>query len=240
MLQINKTRIAGALRIAVLVASVGLIVLISIDVFTQGLDFPFTGLYMKCQVPVCILYLADFFVELFFSGHRGKYLSRHWFYFLISIPYSWIVQRLGLHPTGVEAYILHFMPTLRATFALAIVVGFVSKNPVIGLFASYASILLLAIYFSSLIFFLHEGGGINPGVNSYWAALWWCCLQATTLGASFYAMTTVGKAIAMALSVMGMLMFPLFTVYVTQMVKKYLARKPAQVSPDTSQNHSAL
>ena len=43
------------------------------------------------------------------------------------------------------------------------------------------------VYFSSLIFFLYEGAGANPDVVSYWTALWWCVLQATTLGASFYA-----------------------------------------------------
>lgn len=215
-------RILGFLRIAVLAVSIALIVMISLDVFSNGISFPFSGIYMRSQLPVCLLFLADFFAELFFAARKGRFLRRNIFFFLISIPYTWLIQRLGLHPSGTVAYALHFMPTLRATMALAVVISFVSKNPVIGLFASYASILTLAVYFSSLIFYLHEGG-VNPGVGSYWSALWWCCLQATTLGASFYAVTTVGKAIAMVLSMMGMLMFPLFTVYVTQIVKKYMS-----------------
>ena len=88
-------------------------------------------------------------------------------------------------------------------------------------------ILLLSIYFASLIFFLAERH-VNPAVTDYWTALYWSILQATTLGASFYAVTTVGKAVAMVISVMGMLMFPLFTVYLTRIVKKYAAHDTPQ------------
>ncbi len=212
------------MRVTVLVVSVVLIALISVDTFSDSADFlRRIGLYSRFQTWICFIYMADFFVELFAAQHRTRYFLTHLLYLIISIPYSLIISRLGIHVGDTFAYILHFMPTARAAVALAIVVSYVSRNKVIGLFASYLSMMVLVVYFSSLLFYSREGGGVNPAVTSYWVSLWWCLLQSTTLGASFYAVTAVGKAIAMVTSVMGVLMFPLFTVYLSSMVKKYLA-----------------
>ncbi|MBD5233805.1 MAG: two pore domain potassium channel family protein [Bacteroidales bacterium] len=220
----NRSRILGILRIAVLIVSVGIIALISVDAFHPHFSIFSPGLYMASQPYVCTIFLIDFFASLLYATHKRSYFFRHILFFIISIPYTWILSHLNIHPAGIWSYILHFLPTLRAVLALAIVMGFVSTNKLIGLFASYITILLLAIYFSSVVFYLHEGA-TNPGITSYWRALWWCVLQATTLGASFYALTTVGKAIAMIVSVMGVMMFPLFTVYLTQFVRKYISKK---------------
>lgn len=218
-----KKYVVDPLRIAVLLVSAGVIVLISLDVFAPGVSVFAGGMYSRVQLWVCMLYLLDFFVELWVSENRRHYLATHFLYFLISIPYTFISESFGIDYGPVASSVLHFMPTARAALALAIVVGYVSSNRIIGLFASYVSILLLVVYFSSLIFFECEKG-VNPGVESYWTSLWWCMLQATTLGASFYARTIVGKSVAIVLSCMGILMFPIFTVYLTSMVKKYIKR----------------
>lgn len=216
--------ILNTLRVAVLIVSFILIALISLDAFNTGVQFLKNDLYMKLQVPICILFLTDFFVALAFSPDRKGYLKRNWLFFLVSIPYTALIHALGLHVDGTWGYILHFVPTLRATLAVAIVIGFVSTNKVIGLFASYLAIMVIAIYFSSIIFFLYEGNGVNPGVTSYWSALWWCSLEATTLGAPYYAVTFIGKVLAILMSGMGILLFPLFTVYLTQIVRRYIGK----------------
>ena len=217
--------ILTTIRMAVLVVSFALIVLISLDAFNTGIQFLKNDLYMKLQVPICILFLVDFFVGLAFSDDRRGYLKRNWLFFLVSIPYTALIHAIGLHVDGTWGYVLHFVPTPRATLAVAIVIGFVSTNKVIGLFASYLAIMVIAIYFSSLIFFLYEGGGVHPGVTCYWSALWWCSLEATTLGAPYYAITFIGKILAILMSGMGILLFPLFTVYLTQVVRRYIGKK---------------
>ena len=45
----------------------------------------------------------------------------------------------------------------------------------------------------------------------------------TTIGAPVNPFTPTGKVLAAVLSGMGMIMFPLFTVYLTQMIRKYLS-----------------
>lgn len=219
-------RIATALSWTVFVASAPLVALLSVDAFTPGLGTRLEGgLYNRLQLPVCILYLLYFFVSMAASGQAGAYMRTHFPMLLISIPYVWLLGLFDIHTQGAVAYVLHFMPSFRAALALTLVTRFISMSRLTGLFVSYAIILALAIYFSSIIFYLHEGGGVNPAVTDYPTALWWCLMQATTLGASFYAVTVQGKAVAMVVSVMGMVMLPLFTVLLTQAIRKTVTVK---------------
>lgn len=203
----------------VLFISVLLIVLISFDAFSSDTNFLTDGLYMRVQLPVCLVYLLYFAWGLYTSANRKVFLRQRWIFFIISIPYGWIMNVAGIAIGGTIGYILHLMPTVRAVLALAIVVAALSSDKVTSLFWTYLTILLLCIYFASLIFYLHERD-VNPGIHNYWSALWWCLMQATTLGATFYAVTTIGKILAMTVSAMGVLMFPLFTVFLTKVMQR--------------------
>lgn len=216
-------RVRNILRTAVVVVSLLLIVIISINVFRPGFIPLDPHVYNRAQLPACLVYLADYFYELWINPSRRKYFVHNIPTLLICIPYAAILQALGVHPGGVPGYIIHYMPTMRAVLAIAVLTRFVSSNRVVGIFASYLIILVMTVYFASLVFYIWEGG-VNPAVKNYWDSLYWCMLQTTTLGASFYAVTTAGKAVAMIISVMGLLMFPLFTVYLTDTVKKYTTR----------------
>jgi hypothetical protein len=54
--------------------------------------------------------------------------------------------------------------------------------------------------------------------------VWWCALEFTTIGAPINPVTPTGKVLAAVLSAMGVIMFPLFTVYLSETLRKYLAR----------------
>lgn len=216
------TAVSKVTRILVVLASALLVAAISVDAFATDGDILLRGFYRSVQLPVCVVFLIGFFVDMYVSPRRARYFFSHLIILVLSIPYTAIVGAAGVKFGATASYVIHFVPTVRAVMALVVLVVFISKNRLVGFFLSYVLILALMVYFSSLIFFLYEGAGANPGVVSYWTALWWCVLQATTLGASFYACTTVGKAVAMALSVTGVMMFPVFTVYFTGVVRKYL------------------
>lgn len=49
-------------------------------------------------------------------------------------------------------------------------------------------------------------------------------MDVTTIGSNIYPVTVVGKIIAVILAAMGMMMFPLFTVYITSLVQRYNKR----------------
>lgn len=80
----------------VLILSLLLIVYISYDTFE---DIPFLSnhTYMTFQFWVCVVFLADFFIELIMSYDKKKYLKSRWFFFLISIPYLNIVNLTNIH-----------------------------------------------------------------------------------------------------------------------------------------------
>ena len=78
--------------------------------------------------------------------------------------------------------------------------------------------LMATVYFASLIFFVLEHK-VNPMVTDYWSALWWAFMDVTTVGSNIYAVTPTGKILSVVLAALGMMMFPIFTVYVTSLVQ---------------------
>ena len=102
--------------------------------------------------------------------------------------------------------------------------GWLSGSKASGLFTSYITMLMATVYFASLIFFVLEHK-VNPMVTDYWSALWWAFMDVTTVGSNIYAVTPTGKILSVVLAALGMMMFPIFTVYVTSLVHQANKRK---------------
>ncbi len=202
-----------------LVLSLALVVYISIDTF-NGTNFLENSHYMTFQLWVCIFFIADFFVELYFADNRRHYLARRWPFLLVSIPYLNLVTAYHIPLTAEEVYFVRFVPLTRAIYAMALTVGYVSVHRVTSMLASYLTVMVSMIYCASLVFF-YEEHAINPLVENYWDALWWACMNSTTLGCDIYPSLWPGKVLSAVLSMMGMIMFPLFTVYFTSLVQRY-------------------
>lgn len=202
----------------VLVLSLALIVFISYDTFAK-ISFLDNSTYMTFQLCVCLIFLADFFLELSLAGSKKVYLRRRWFFFFISIPYLNIIELFNIQFDEQTLYFIRFIPLIRGAYSMAMVVGFFSTNRAFTLVTQYAFILLSAIYFMSLIFF-YEERNVNEDVLTYWDSLYWAFLNVTTVGSSIEAVTIVGKIGTVLMAMSGMLMLPLFTVYVTDRVKR--------------------
>lgn len=202
----------------VLVLSVLLIVWISIDTF-EKIDVLTNHRYMTFQFWVCIVFILDFILEFAVSDDR-KHTFRHRLVFLLlSIPYLNIINQLNIHLGHDAIYFIRFIPLMRGALAMSIVIGYLSKNAVSSLFLSYLTIMLLVAYFGSLIFYQREYG-INPDVESYGDALWWSAMNLVTVGCDISPVTVSGKVVAVVLPITGMIMFPLFTVYLTNYVTR--------------------
>lgn len=219
-----KNDIIKIMRIVILVLSVILILYISLDTFHDR-DFLDNHSYMTFQFWVCIVFIFDFFIELFIYDNKWSYIKDRWLFLLISIPFLNILNLTHLHVSHDALYVLRFLPLARGVMALGIVLNYISSNKFIGMFVTYLSVLLLVTYFASIIFFQLEHK-INSGLNTYGDAFYWGCTQVTTLGCNIYPVTTIGKVLCCILSGMGIIMFPLFTVYATNMINKYI-HKPS-------------
>lgn len=215
--------IFALLHVIILLASVFLVVCISWDTF-ENLQFYRQPQFLTLQFWICMLFLADFFVELFLSPRKKHFLATRWVFFLVSVPWLAIFTWLNIHFDPQVEYVLQFIPLVRGGYALAIVVGWFTSSKISSLFFSYLITLIASIYFASLAFYLFEHG-VNALVTNYTDALWWAFMDATTVGSNIVAITAVGRVLSVVLAALGMMMFPIFTVYITNKITANHSRR---------------
>ena len=215
---LQKRGIYGILHVIILLLSLFLVISISVDTF-KGIPFYTQPLYMKVQLWICILFLFDFILELFLSKDKLRYFGTHFLFLLVAIPYQNIIAYMGWTFSPEITYMLRFIPLVRGGYAMAIVVGWLTYNKASSLFISYLTMLLATVYFASLAFFVMEHK-VNPLVVGYGDALWWALMDATTVGSNIIAVTATGRVLSVLLAALGMMMFPIFTVYVTSLIQK--------------------
>lgn len=222
------------MNIVVLILSAALISWISYDTFKRT-NFLENHSYMTFQFWVCMVFILDFFVGLYYAQGKWSYFKRRLLFLILSIPVLNIVNMLNITLSPDMLYFARFIPLARGALALAIVVSYVSSNAVTSLFASYITIMLFIAYFCSLIFFQREAG-VNPEVNTYWTALWWTMMNLSTVGCSISPVTVAGKIVAVILPISGMIIFPLFTVYLTDYVTRSFKKNTSAQGAPTSES----
>lgn len=215
----KKGGIYSILHLIILVLSCFLVVCISIDTFNNEAFYK-EPKFMRVQLWICVMFLADFFIEFFISPNKKHYISTHFIFFLVSIPYNSIIEHYQWSFSPILTYCLRYIPLIRGGYAMSIVVSWFTYNKATGLFISYLTTLIFTVYFSSLAFFLFEHG-INPLVKTYSDALWWAAMDATTVGSNIVAVTPVGRVLSVLLAAIGMMMFPIFTVYITNILTRH-------------------
>lgn len=211
-----KRGFVTALHLMVMAASVIMIVWITRETI-DNVSFLSAPGYMRFQFWVCLLFLFDIAVEWLFAPRKWKYLVANIFFILISIPWLNLVEALHLHMSAPVAYLMRFVPMIRAGYVLAMISGALSANKALSMMSVYIIWVITSVYFGSLVFFVEEHY-INPLVGSWWDALWWAALNITTVGCEISPMTATGKVLAIILSGEGLILFPVFTVYVTNAV----------------------
>lgn len=216
------------LHLSVLAGSIALIAFISYDTF-RNISFIENQRYLHAQFWICMLFLVDIFVEFLISPRKWHYTVTHILFFIIAIPYINILDYFGIAISGEAIYALRFIPMLRAAYVLAIITGALSNNRISSMFIAYIALLLAIVYFSSMMFFVEEHT-VNPDCTSYAQALWWAIMCMTTAGSYVGEYTITGKVLSVILSGGGLILFPVFTVYITHAV----AGTPDLDSPEGS------
>ena len=204
------------LHVAIMLLSAWLIYIISVDTF-KNVSFYQQPKFQRQQFWICVVFMADFFIEFFLSHDKKHYLATHFIFFIVAIPYQAILYHFGWDIPKEVAYLIRYMPLIRGGYAMAIVVSWFTYNKATGLFFTYIITLFSTVYFASLTFYLFEFK-VNTGVHDYQDALWWAAMDVTTVGSNIEAVTSVGRVLSVLLAALGMMMFPIFTVYVTNLI----------------------
>ena len=258
--QYESKRPGQFIQLSVIALCIYLIYVISAAILNE-VPYLTRGRLMRTQFWICIYFIAAFIVEFFIAGkNKWRYLRKHFLFLLISVPYLNLIaffnspsdmpfwsrmfdtgEIVKFHISRELAAFLKFIPLLRGGYAIAFVVAWLSSNRISSLFISYLITLISTVYFGSLIFFEIEHP-INPMVHTYGDAAWWAFMDATTVGSNIYAVSPTGKILSVILAALGMMMFPIFTVYITNlMTDKVKERKGGNIevnpgAPETEKN----
>lgn len=216
---LTRKVIYDLLHLAVLALSIFLVVSISVDTFRNVAFYRQPG-FMKAQFWVCMFFLFDFVIEFFMDRRKGHYLLTRSVFLLVSIPYESIIHHFGVVLSPEVGYLLRFVPLVRGGYALAIVVGWFTANRAASMLVTYLLTLMASLYFASMVFYVVEHG-VNAGVVTYEDALWWACMEMVTTGSSISAVTPIGRFLGFAMSCLGVMMLPMFTVYITTLIQKH-------------------
>lgn len=209
--------LVSAMRLVVIILSIVMVAMISLDTL-RNISFLADRTYLRVQFYICLVFILDVIVEWIFTDKKKHYIATHIFFLLISIPYLNIVSRYHIQLPPEVLYLMRFIPMLRAAYVLGIVTGVTAANWISSMFATYMIVLIMVIYFGSLMFFVEEHY-VNPDVTSYWSSLWWTMMNLTTTGCSIEPVTPTGKVLSVILSGGGLILFPVFTVYLTNVLK---------------------
>lgn len=200
----------------VLLASGAMIVWIARDTLRGDAVLGSHG-FRRFQLWMCMLFQADIIVEWIFAPRKWRYVVRHLFFILVSIPYLSIAEVAGICPSAEGIYILGFVPMIRSAFVFAMVTGALTSSKTMSTFYVYLIWVSGSLLFASLMFYEGEHA-INPQVDTFWTALWWAGMSMTTAGCYVTPVTTTGNVLEVFLSAEGMMLIPVFTVFFTRRV----------------------
>lgn len=199
-----------------LVAGIVLLVSVSWEIITNNRAF-FSKQFLIIQLCVSIVFMADYFVRSS-ADRSGRYALRHIPYLLLSLPYLSIISWCGGALDRSWMMFLGVIPLLRAIIAGYVVVRWFAERGVRRVFSAYAMTVVLLTYLSALVFYDYEVS-VNTHLHGFGNAVWWAFMSMTTVGAAIFPVTAIGKILAVLLPGLGMLMLPLFTVYVADLYK---------------------
>ena len=201
------------MKLVSLIAGIALMVGISIEVLT-GDHRTYSEWYLWLQFIVCVVFIIDFLGEI--SSRRKS--KRHYFinvlFLLISIPYLNILRWRGVAMGHDLAGAVMALTLIRAFVAMVVVVKWMIESRVSRIFGAYIFTVVCFTYLAALMFYDYEVL-VNDKLHGFGNALWWAWMNVTTVGAAIFPVTAVGKVLAVLLPGLGMMFFPIFTIYVT-------------------------
>ncbi len=201
------------MKLVSLIAGIALMVGISIEVLT-GDHRTYSEWYLWLQFIVCVVFIIDFLGEI--SSRRKS--KRHYFinvlFLLISIPYLNILHWCGVTMGHDLAGAVMALTLIRAFVAMVVVVKWMIESRVSRIFGAYIFTVVCFTYLAALMFYDYEVL-VNDKLHGFGNALWWAWMNVTTVGAAIFPVTAVGKVLAVLLPGLGMMFFPIFTIYVT-------------------------
>lgn len=225
------------LHLLVLAASVAMVIWVSEETL-ENKSFLTDHKYMHFQFLVCLLFLFDIAAEWIITPKgKWKYLCTHLLFIIVSIPYLNILQWANITLPAHIMYLIKLVPLIRAGYVLVMVSETFTSRKSLNMLWVYITWVAVTVYFAAMMFFVEEHY-VNPQVDTFWTALWWAFLEMTTCGTNIATLTPTGKVLGFVLSVEGLTLFPVFTVYITNAVLKFAKSDTNKVTDNSAAEQS--
>ena len=211
------TTLARVLDWVAIAAAVVILLSLSLDIVHRH-TYLLSEAMVHLQFVVCLVFVLDYLMRSLAAPHPQRYFWRNIVVLLVSIPWLNFMYWGGVE-LGKGMYIfLKALPLVRGMLGIYTLIRLASPSRVSAIMWSYIAIIVLLTYLAALVFYSYEQG-LNPHVTGFGEALWWSGLNVTTVGANIFAVTPMGKILTVILPGLGMVLFPLLTVYVTHIVE---------------------
>lgn len=201
------------LNVLVLASSLAIIVVLSIELLSVK-PILSERFILNFHLIACSIFLADFFVRWYYNNGKLSFLAKNLIFLLVSIPYLNIVYSITPSISHSAWILLRLIPLTRGIYGITVIVKWMTSSKMTNLFITYLTVLIVTIYFCSVLFFFMEHG-VNPMVKDYWDSFNWALMNVTTVGSNIFGVTRFGQSLAVILAAAGMIFFPIFTAWVT-------------------------
>lgn len=222
-LQKKKSMLLRLFNILTLVASILLLASLSVKIIYSSELAELGSTYSWSMFGVCLIFIADILAEMLHSPHPWRFLLHNLPVLLLSIPWHTIFRWCGVELTHTWHMAMSGVVMLRAVVALYITLRWLIEGRAARLLWAYIATVVVCTYFAALLFYEYEAS-VNSEVQSFGDALWWASMNMTTVGSSIVPITALGKSMSVVLPIVGMAMFPVFTVYITSLYDKATKR----------------
>lgn len=214
----STTALARLLDALAIFASLLLLLSLSLDIVHRK-SYTLSPMVEELQLVVCMIFIIDYIVQTMMSRNPKRYFWRNIVLLLVSLPYLNLMEWGGADLSKGVYIFLKCLPMVRGAVGIYMLIKYITPSRVSAIMWSYIVLIVLVTYISSLVFYAYEEV-VNHAVEGFGTALWWAGLNVTTVGAPLFAVTPIGKILTVLLPGLGMVLFPLLTVYVTHLVQR--------------------
>lgn len=191
-------------KLVVLLLSIFSIVLLSLTFFIPE-DSEVSRLITIFDYLLCVVFLYDFFEQLFKEENKWKYFYTYgWLDLLSSVP---------LIPQLRYVRVFRVFRILRIIKSVRLLVTFIKENKAMSLygFVIFTACMVLILCTTAVLYVEQGVGNINTAED----ALWWSFITITTVGyGDLYPVTNIGRLIAVVLIVSGVATFGALISYI--------------------------
>ncbi len=168
---------------------------------------------------ICVVFLADFIINLLTAKKKLHYLKWGWIDLISSIP------NLEILRWGRFARVFRILRILRGFRSSKYIIQYLLQYKAKSTLALASLISFVLIVFGSMAI-LNSETDSGANIKTAGDALWWAFVTITTVGyGDFYPVTTLGRIVATALMISGIGLFAAFTAYVASIFLTYESKE---------------